>query len=173
MRRGLPILIVALVALGQEPEEPARTLAEPNLFAIAMTDGTAPSKDLLAALGKVRGAYEEKPILFFNVNLATVGGRHQGEMLFSSLGIQENWDACRKDVARLIVVAVEDGTVKGKYGVKDDLGAALEKLLKPPEEGCSGESGCDEEEPGGESGGDKEPSEPGGDKEPGEAGSDG
>jgi len=130
--------LVAAVSLAQE-EDDAGAVCE--IIAFTMSDGTVASRELETALGKIRGTYEETSVLFLTVNLATVGGRHQGEILFDALGLSPLWDECRKAPAQLVLVNLEPAQVLAKLSAKDDLEKALE--AEPGEdEGC-GEGGGD------------------------------
>lgn len=145
----IPLALLAVGAIAQEEE--ATELAAPEILAFTITDGSAPSKELESAVGKIRGAYEEKAVLFMSVNLATPGGKHQGEMLFYSLGLGQIWDECKKAVGQLVLVKLETVTVLGKHSPKENLGAALDKNLAAPEDedgepedgdGCGCDDGC-------------------------------
>ena len=143
----IPFALLAVGAIAQEEEE--AELAGPEILAFTITDGSAPSKELEAAVGKIRGAYEEKAVLFLTIQLGTPGGKHQGEMLFYSLGLGQIWDECKKSPAQFVLVKLETVAVLGKHNAKENLAATLDKALAPPAEGegCDGgddEGGCDE-----------------------------
>jgi hypothetical protein len=139
----IPFALVAVGALAQE-EEGEGELAAPQILAFTVSDGSAPSKELESAVGKVRGAYEEKPVLFLTLNLATVGGKNQAEMLFFSLGLGQIWEECRKSPGQLVLVKLETVTILAKHGAKENLSAAIDKQLAEGGEGCE-ESGRDED----------------------------
>jgi hypothetical protein len=145
----IPLALVAAAALAQEEEEALEgDLASPEVLAFTVTDGSAPSKEIESAVGKMRGAFEEKPVLFLTINLASEGAKNQSEMLFSSLGLGPIWDECRKSTSQLVLVRLETVTVLGKHGAKENLSEALGKHLAAEEEGCEEgeEGGCDGEE---------------------------
>lgn len=149
MRRSylIPLALVAVAALAQEEEE--SELAAPEFLAFTVTDGSAPSKELENAVGRTRGAFEEKPVLFLTLNLASAGARNQSEMLFFSLGLGPIWEECKKATGQLVLVKLDTVTVLGKHGAKENLAEALGKhLADEGGEGCEG-SGDDE---GGEEG---------------------
>lgn len=147
----VPFALLAVAALAQEEEatEPVE-LAAPEVLAFTITDGSAPSKELESAVGRVRGAYEEKPVLFLTVNLTSAGSRNQSEMLFFSLGLGPIWEECKKSTAQLVLVTLDPLTVLGKHGARENLNDAINKHL--PEEEEEGEGG--DEGGGGEGGGD-------------------
>lgn len=144
----IPLALLAVGALAQEEEE--AELAAPDILAFTITDGSAPSKEIETAVGKMRGAYEEKAVLFLTVNLATKGGKNQGEMLFFSLGLGPIWEECKKAPAQIVFVKLDTVTVLGKHGAKENLGALLDKCLagEVEEEGAAGDDdeggGCDD-----------------------------
>ncbi len=146
MRRSylIPFALVAVAALAQEEED---DLAAPQILAFTVTDGSAPSKELEAAVGKVRGAYEEKPVLFLTLNLASAGGKNQSEMLFFSLGLGPIWEECKKMPGQLVLVKLDTVTVLGKHSAKENLAEALDKQLA--DEGGEGDGGDDEGGDGG------------------------
>ena len=151
MRRShlIPFALLAVAALAQEEEE--GDLAAPQILAFTVTDGSAPSKELESAVGKVRGAFEEKAVLFLTLNLASAGGKNQSEMLFFSLGLGPIWEECKKSPAQLVLVKLDTVTVLGRHGAKENLAEAIGKQLEEGEggeggggddEGCGGDEGC-------------------------------
>jgi hypothetical protein len=149
----IPFALLAVAAFAQDEEEPeAAELAAPEILAFTITDGSAPSKELESAVGRARGAFEEKPVLFLTVNLASAGSRNQSEMLFFSLGLGLIWEECKKSPAQLVLVKLETVTVLGKHSSKENLAEAINKHLADEGEGCEGcegSEGCD----GGDEGG--------------------
>jgi hypothetical protein len=127
--RRLFLILLALVGSLVLAQEEETEEAAPDIVAFTMSDASAASKELEAAIGKIRGAYEEKPILFLTVNLATPGGRRQGEMLFTGLGVNPVWPECRKAAGQLVLVNLEPVEVLVKLGAKDDLARAFDKQL--------------------------------------------
>lgn len=149
MRRSylIPFALLAVAAFAQDEEEEGE-LAAPQILAFTVTDGSAPSKELESAVGRVRGAFEEKPVLFLTINLASAGGKNQGEMLFFSLGLGPIWEECRKAPGQLVIVKLDTVTVLGKHGAKENLSEAIAKQLEGGE-GCEGsgdDEGCGEDE---------------------------
>ena len=119
--------------------------AVPSVMGFTVSDGSGASRDLEAAVGKIRGAYEEKAVLFFSVNLATAGGRHQGEMLFYALGLRSVWDDCRKAPGKLVLVDFDAAEVVAKLSAKDDFAKAIDAQLSDDEDegcGCGEDEGC-------------------------------
>ncbi len=149
----IPFALVAVAALAQEEEEaPEADLAAPEILVFTVTDGSAPSKELENAVGRMRGAFEEKPVLFLTLNLASAGARNQSEMLFFSLGLGPIWEECKKAPGQVVLVKLDTVTILGKHGPKENLADALGKHLAEEEgEGCE-ESGGDEEGGDGEEG---------------------
>lgn len=146
MRRSylIPFALIAVAALAQE--ESGSDEAVPQIVAFTMSDGSGNSKELEAAMSKVRGAYEEKPVLFLTVNLATAGGKNQGAMLFFSLGLPQIWEECKKNPSKLVLVNLDTVTVLATLGGKDKIAEALDKQLAAGEEGgegCKGGGGDD------------------------------
>jgi len=137
LRRFLiPLALVgSLMGTASLAEEDDEGSAVCDIIAFTMSDGTVASRELETALGKIRGSYEESPMLFLTVNLATVGGRHQGEMLFHALGLNPVWDECRKAPAQLVLVNLEPAEVLAKLSAKDDLAKALDAEIAG-DEGC-------------------------------------
>lgn len=152
MRRSylIPFALIAAAALAQEEEQ--ADLAAPQILAFTVTDGSAPSKELESAVGRVRGAFEEKPVLFLTINLASAGGKNQGEMLFFSLGLGPIWQECKKSPGQLVLVKLDTVTVLGRHGPKENLSEAIAKQLETGE-GCEG-SGDEDEGSGDEDGSD-------------------
>jgi len=147
----IPFALIAAAALAQEEEQ--ADLAAPQILAFTVTDGSAPSKELESAVGKARGAFEEKPVLFLTLNLASAGGKNQSEMLFFSLGLGPIWQECKKSPGQLVLVKLDTVTVLGRHGPKENLAEAIGKHLEEGEgcegsggddEGCGEDSGCDE-----------------------------
>jgi len=137
----IPFALVAVAAFGQDDAEDA---ALPEIVAFTMTDGSAPSKELESAVGKVREKYDSKAVLFLTINLANAAAKNQGAMLFSALGLPQLWDACRKSPGQLVLVDLETVNILSKHGSKEDLAAAIEKQLNPAE-GCNGGSGGEDD----------------------------
>jgi len=138
----IPLALIAVSALGQD--EASDDVAAPQIVAFTMTDGSATSKELESAVGKIRGAYDEKPVLFLTVSLTSAGGKNQGAMLFFSLGLPQLWDTCRKSPGQLVVVNLDTVTVLGKHGPKENLSAAIDKYLGKDEGGKGGKEGEDD-----------------------------
>ncbi|HEX5138192.1 MAG TPA: hypothetical protein VFY93_14545 [Planctomycetota bacterium] len=153
MRRSylIPFALIAVAAFGQD-EAAEEEVASPQIVAFAMSDGSAPSKELESAVGKVRAKYDEKPVLFLTINLSSAAGKNQGAMLFSALGLPQLWETCRKSPGQLVIVDLETVNVLSKHGAKEDLAAALDKHFGKGEgcdEGSGGEDdgcgcGCDD-----------------------------
>jgi len=141
----IPFALVAVAAFGQD--EATEEVASPQIVAFAMSDGSAPSKELESAVGKVRAKYDEKAVLFLTISISNAAAKNQGAMLFSALGLPQLWEACRKSPGQLVLVDLETVNVLSKHGPKEDLAAALEKHLG--KEGCDGgcggeDDGCDD-----------------------------
>ena len=133
------------MALGVREEPPAEgELASPEILAFTVTDSSAPSKEVESAVGKMRGAFEEKPVLFLTLNVATPGGKHQAEMLFFSLGLNPIWEECKKP-GQFVLVKLETVTVLGKHSAKENLTEILTKHLQAGDgEEEEEEGGCDD-----------------------------
>jgi len=138
----IPFALVAAAALAQEDEEPASDIAAPEILAFTVTDGAMPSKELESAVGRLRATYDEKPVLFLTINLASAGSRNQASMLFFSLGLGPIFEECKKTPAQLVFVNLDTVTVLGKVGPKDNIAAALDKYLETDEEGGDDGGGC-------------------------------
>lgn len=151
MRRSylIPFALAAVAAFGQD-EPAAEDVAAPQIVAFTMTDGSAPSKELESAVGRVRATYDERAVLFLTVNLGSAGGKNQGAMLFFSLGLPQLWDECRKSPGQMVLVDLDTVNVLSKHGPKEKLAEAIDKHLGKDEEeegGAGGEEegcGCDE-----------------------------
>jgi hypothetical protein len=141
----IPVALASFfVAVSLAQDESEEEQAEPDIVAFMMTDGSATSKEVETIVGKIRGAYEEKPVLFLNVNLATVGGRHQAQLLFGALGVGPAWPECKKAAGNLVLVSLAPLEVLAKLGPKDDIAKAIDEQLAPPAEEESG-CGCGED----------------------------
>lgn len=141
----IPFALVAAAALAQDEE--AGEIAAPQILAFTVSDGSVQSKELESAVGKVRGAYDEKPVLFLTINLASKGSRNQAEMLFFSLGLNPIWEECKKTPAQLVLVNLDTASVLERLGAKDQLAAGIDKHLAEDEggekaDGCGCEDGC-------------------------------
>lgn len=145
----IPFALAAVAAFGQE-EAAEEDVAAPQLVAFTMTDGSAPSKELESAVGKVRATYDEKPVLFLTVNVANAGSKNQGAMLFFSLGLPQLWEECRKSPGQLVLVDLDTVNVLAKHGPKENLAAAIDKHLVQDEgcEGGEGDEGCEDGDDG-------------------------
>jgi hypothetical protein len=144
VRRSHLILFALAAVAAFAQEEPAEDVAAPAIVAFTMTDGSASSRELEGAVGKVRAAYDEKAVLFLTVNLTSAGGKNQGAMLFFSLGLPQLWDECRKSPGQLVLVDLDTVNVLAKHGPKENLAEALDKHLGKDDEGGAGgeEDGC-------------------------------
>lgn len=144
MRRSylIPFALAAVAAFAQD--EASEDVAAPEIVAFTITDGSAPSRELESAVGKVRATYDEKAVLFLTVNVASAGGKNQGAMLFFSLGLPQLWEECRKSPGQLVLVDLDTVNVLSKHGAKENLAEAIDKHLGG-EEGCEGGAGGEEE----------------------------
>jgi hypothetical protein len=134
----IPFALIAVAAFAQDDQE--GEVASPVIVALTVTDGSAAARELEGAVGRLRGTYDEKPVLFLTVNLANKGGKNQAEMLFYSLGLQQIWPECKKAPAQLVLVDLERVSVLAKLGPKDKIADEIDKHIGK-EEGCEGGSG--------------------------------
>jgi len=138
----IPFALAAVAAFAQD--EASEDVAAPEIVAFTITDGSAPSKELESAVGRVRATYDEKAVLFLTVNVASAGGKNQGAMLFFSLGLPQLWEECRKSPGQLVLVDLDTVNVLSKHGPKENIAEAIEKHIGG-EEGCEGGEGGEEE----------------------------
>lgn len=144
MRRSylIPFALAAVGAFAQD--EPSEDVAAPQIVAFTITDGSAPSKELESAVGRVRATYDEKAVLFLTINVANAGGKNQGAMLFFSLGLPQLWEECRKSPGQMVLVDLDTVNVLSKHGAKENLAEAIDKHLGKGD-GCEGGAGGEEE----------------------------
>lgn len=144
MRRFLmPLLVVGSLLGARSLAQDDAESAVPSVLGFTMSDGSGAGRELDAAVGKIRGTYEEKAVLFFSVNLSTAGGRHQGEMLFYALGLKSVWDDCRKAPGKLVLVDFDSAEVVARLSPKDNFAKAIDAHLSADDdEGYGGDEGC-------------------------------